>query len=141
MFRFLQSLIGSKADPDAGGLGEKLSAEWLKRERGFAIVTRNWRNPNDRREEIDLVCRDGDVLVFIEVKARAADALVPGYHAVDRRKKIILRRGIKTYLAQLREKPKTFRFDVVEVAFPAGGTPPEILHFENVPLFSKYFRG
>jgi putative endonuclease len=142
MLRFLQSLLGSKTDPGSGGLGERLAAEWLARERGFRIVTRNWRNPRDRREEIDLVCRDGEALVFVEVKARGADALVPGYHAVDRRKKRVLRRGIQTYLAQLREKPKTFRFDVVEVALSAdGAAKPEILHFENVPLFSKYFRG
>jgi len=142
MLRFLQSLIGWEADPGSGAQGERLAAGWLERERHFTIVTRNWRSPRDRREEIDLVCRDGDVLVFVEVKARGADALVPGYHAVDRRKKRVLRRGIETYLAQLREKPKTFRFDVIEVAFAAdGAAKPEVLHFENVPLFSKYFRG
>jgi putative endonuclease len=88
------------------------------------------------------VCRDGEVLVFVEVKTRAAGALVPGYHAVDERKKRALRRGIEVYLAQLGDKPQTFRFDVVEVAFSAdGAAESEVLHFENVPLFSKYFRG
>ena len=98
----------------------------------------------DRRDEIDLVCRDGEVLVFVEVKARAAGALVSGFHAVDRRKKRVLRRVIAAYLAKLTEKPRTFRFDVVEISL-AGGPgqpvpPPEIRHFENVPLFSKHFR-
>ena len=110
----------------------------------MALVTRNWRSPVDRREEIDLVFRDGEILVFVEVKARAANALVPGYHAVDARKRRVLRRAIKTYLAQLHPKVHSFRFDVVEVsgadAAPADGGP-QILHFENVPLFSKYFRG
>jgi putative endonuclease len=142
MFRFLQSLTGSRSDLGSGERGEQLAAGWLARERRFVIVARNWRNPQDRREEIDLVCRDGDVLVFVEVKARGADALVPGYHAVDRRKKRVLRQGIRTYLAQLGRKPVTFRFDVVEVAFPADkSATPEILHFANVPLFSKHFRG
>ena len=141
MLHFLQTLFGSRSVPGAGGLGERLAAEWLERERRFAVVARNWRSPRDRREEIDLVCRDLDVLVFVEVKARAANALVPGYHAIDRRKKRILRRAIETYLVQLREKPRTFRFDVVEVGFPPDGTAkPEIFHFENVPLFSKHFR-
>ena len=142
MLRFFQSLLGPKSELGSGELGERLAAEWLKRERRFTIVTRNWRSPKDRRDEIDLVCRDGDVLVFVEVKARAAGALVPGYHAIDRRKKDALRRAIKAYLAQFREKPRSFRFDVVEIAFPtAAGSPPEILHFENVPLFSKHYRG
>jgi putative endonuclease len=151
MLRFLLTWLSPKTGDSAGTRGERLAAEWLRRERRFAIVAQNWRSPRDRREEIDLVCRDADVLVFVEVKARAAGALVPGYHAVDDRKKRVLRRAIETYLAQLREKPRTFRFDVVEVSFPsfakasegaAPATPePEILHFENVPLFSKYFRG
>jgi putative endonuclease len=146
MFRFLYALFRPRAGSDPGGYGERLAADWLKRERRFTIVARNWRNPRDRREEIDLVCQDANVLVFVEVKARAAGALVPGYHAVDERKKRVLRRAIETYLAQLREKPTTFRFDVVEVTFGAAGTQPsaaagsEILHFENVPLFSKHFR-
>jgi putative endonuclease len=142
MLRFLQFLYRPKTDGNAGERGERLASEWLQRERRFHIVTRNWRNPDDRREEIDLVCRDGDVLVFVEVKARAAGALVPGFDAIDERKKRVLRRGIKAYLAKLSSKPPTFRFDVVEVALSADATiKPELLHFENVPLFSKYFRG
>jgi len=125
----------------AGDRGEQLAAGWLKRERGFAIVTRNWRNPRDRRDEIDLVCRDGDVLVFVEVKTRAAGALVPGYFAVDERKKRVLRRTIDAYLRALDAPPRTFRCDVVEVALPADGGAPEILHFENIALFSKHYRG
>ena len=153
MLRLLQRLFGAKRPTTAGDRGEHLAAEWLQRERGYAIVVQNWRNPRDRREEIDLVCRDCDVLVFVEVKARTATALVPGYHAVNRRKKRVLKRAAETYLAQLSKKPRTFRFDVVEVSMPSFAKPaegrpaaaakmkPEILHFENVPLFAKGFQG
>jgi putative endonuclease len=152
MLQLLHSLF-AKRPTDSGRLGDRLAAEWLKRERRFAIVVQNWRNPRDRREEIDLVCRDGEVLVFVEVKARAAGALVAGYHAVDQRKKRVLKRAAESYLHQLALKPRTFRFDVVEVSMPAmapaakpGSTSapshaPEILHFENVPLFAKNFQG
>ncbi|HVS53350.1 MAG TPA: YraN family protein [Opitutaceae bacterium] len=151
MLRFLQQLLGAARASDSGRAGERLAAEWLARERGFAIVARNWRSPRDRRDELDLVGRDGEVLVFVEVKTRAAGALVPGYYAVDARKKRAVQRAAEAYLAGLAEKPRTFRFDVVEVATPAakpGGATtsdaaaaPEILHFENVPLFPKHFRG
>ncbi len=141
MLQRLQAWFSGKSGDGAGDRGERLAAEWLERERGFGVVVRNWRSPRDRREEIDLVCRDAGVLVFVEVKARAANALVPGYHAVDQRKKRVLRRAIRAYLGQLREKPPTFRFDVVEVSFAVeAAAPPQILHFENVPLFSKHFR-
>jgi putative endonuclease len=142
VLHWLQRLMGSKPEPGSGGLGERLAAEWLQRERRFKLLARNWRSPRDRRDEIDLVCEDGDVVVFVEVKARAAGALVSGYHAVTARKKRVLRRAIRSYVAQLRQKPRTFRFDVVEIGLPdAEGRPPQILHFENVALFSKYYRG
>jgi putative endonuclease len=102
-------------------------------------VARNWRDPNDRRDEIDLVCHDCGVLVFIEVKTRAASALVAGYYAVDKRKKKVVRRAATAYLRALPERPHSFRFDVVEVAVPAAGSP-EVRHFENIELFPKHFR-
>ena len=143
--------------PSSGDYAERVAAAWLQRERGFAVLARNWRNPRDEREEIDLICRDQDVLVFVEVKGRVADALVPGYFAVDARKKRVLLRACKAYLARLHPRPRTFRFDVVEVALARVGTAgarprtgstetaepcdePAVLHFENVPLFSKHFR-
>ena len=122
MLSWLKGFFSTGTAADAGGRGEQLAAEWLQRERGFTIIARNWRSPRDRRDEIDLVARDGGALVFVEVKARAAES----------------------YLARLREKPRTFRLDVVEVILPAAGAEPgapEILHFENVALFGKHFRG
>jgi putative endonuclease len=134
----LQNLFVLNRRFAAGAQGEAAAADYLGRQ-GLWILARNWRSPRDRREEIDLVCRDGDVLVFVEVKSRAETALVPGYFAVDRRKRRVLRRAIRGYLAQLRRRPHTFRFDVVEVTWRAG--PPEIRHFANVALFSsKDFR-
>lgn len=151
MLHWLRKILRRDASASAGERGEQLAADWLRRERGFVLVTRNWRNPHDRRDELDLVCRDGEVLVFVEVKARAAGALVPGYYAVNARKKRVLRRTIQAYLRSLREKPTTFRFDVVEVSSAAASrscdgenanpiAEPMVLHFQNIPLFPKHFR-
>jgi putative endonuclease len=144
MLSWLKRLLGGKQT--SGARGESLAADWLRRERGFSIVVRNWRSPHDRRDEIDLVCRDGEALVFVEVKTRSADARVPGVYTVNERKKRVLRRAAEVYLTGLRQKPRTFRLDVVEVSLAkpkAGETdgPAEILHFENVALFSKQYRG
>jgi putative endonuclease len=127
---------------EAGARGERLAAEWLRRERHFTVVARNWRNPIDERDEIDLVCRDRDVLVFVEVKTRSVHAAVRGFLSVNARKKQALRRSIQAYLARLRHRPHTLRLDVVEVMLPPAGTPgrPEVVHIENVPLFPKQFR-
>lgn len=100
------------------------------------LIARNWRNPRDRREEIDLVMRDGEVLVFVEVKTRSANALVPGYYAVDDKKRKILRRGVQAYLRGLKAPPVTHRLDVVEVAWPTNEqkADPGVRHFTNVAL-------
>jgi putative endonuclease len=121
---------------EAGRRGEQAAADFLQVRQGYAIVGRNWRSPRDQRDEIDLVCRDGEVLVFVEVKARAAGALVSGYQAVDERKKRALRRAVQAYLAQLVPAPRTFRFDVVEVTL-SGHLPPQVMHYQNAPLFPK----
>lgn len=124
----------------AGEEGERLAEVYLRRERGFRTLARNWRNPADTRDELDLVMRDGDVLVFVEVKARASRALVPGYYAVDARKKKVLRRCCGAYLRSTRPRPETFRFDIVEIELPEGRGEPVVRHFENVPLFRKGYR-
>lgn len=122
-----------------GERGERQAAGYLQG-KGYKIIARNWRNPQDRRDELDLVCSDGDVLVFVEVKTRAAEALVSGFYAVDKRKKTVVLRAAKAYLRKLPEpRPQTYRFDVVEVSAGAGETA-EIRHFENIELFPKHFR-
>jgi putative endonuclease len=146
----LQNLFGrGEGDgDDAGARAERFAAEWLRRERRFTVVAQNWRNPRDRREELDLVCTDHGVLVFVEVKARTVGAMVPGYFAVNRRKKRVMLSAAKAYLARLSMKPRTFRCDIVEIELPVGASERNrgleaatIRHFENVPLFPKSYRG
>lgn len=125
-----------------GDRGEILARRHLERTAGLRVVAANWRNPRDRRDELDLVARDGEILVFVEVKARAADALVPGYHAVNSRKKRVVLRAARAYLRGLAAPPRHVRFDIVEVALPREGAKeqPVVRHFANVPLFPKDFR-
>lgn len=145
MIRWLKSLWNRlkpdvaappSAEAEAGRRGEQAAADFLRVRQGYAIVTRNWRSPGDRRDEIDIVCRDGDVLVFVEVKARAEGARVSGYLAVDERKKRALRRAVQAYLGQLVPPPRTFRLDIVEVTL-SRRLPAQVMHYENAPLFPK----
>lgn len=133
LFRWLSQTPASR---NRGQEGERLAESHLIKSKGFRLIARNWRNPADKREEIDLVMRDGEILVFVEVKTRRAGALVSGFHAVDERKRRVLRRAIRAYLRGLPETPRTYRFDVVEVALPgeAEEGSPEIRHFERVQL-------
>jgi len=128
---------GERENDPSGAAGERAAAAFLRRLPGWRILARNWRNPADRREEIDLVACEGPVLVFVEVKTRAPDARVRGYYAVDRRKRTILRRAVRAYLANLRQRPRTVRFDIVEVEFPPGEIRPRITHLANCLLFGQ----
>jgi putative endonuclease len=124
-----------------GLVGEHRAAVYLRRKLGFKIIARNWRSPRDRRDEIDIVCTDREVLVFVEVKTRSTRSLVSGYHAVNRRKREALQRAIDTYLLELprAERPRTFRLDVVEVCSQPHPDDADIRHFENVALFGKHY--
>jgi putative endonuclease len=117
-----------------GRQGEEAAAQFL-RAQGWSVVARNWRHG---RDELDLVARDGPVLVFCEVRTRDARAAVPGYFSVTARKKRALRRAVLAYLRGLDAPPAHFRFDIVEVRV-SDGEPEDIRHHPNVPLFPKHF--
>ena len=132
----LNWLSQRRGEGGRGGDGERLAEQYLRREKGMRRLACNWRNPRDEREEIDLVMRDREVLVFVEVKTRSSRALVPGFYAIDKRKRAVLRRAIRAYLWSLSSEPQTHRFDVVEVEVPEGAGMQQAIvrHFENVPL-------
>jgi len=118
-----------------GKAGEDAAARHLKKKKGYKIIGRNWWKGG---YEIDIIARDEEVLVFIEVKSQKADSQVPAYYQVTEKKKKNLRKVFKAYLWQMRVKPKYFRFDIVEVKFCQDGQKM-INHYENVLLFSKHF--
>lgn len=139
-FRPPVSAAAPSVSTERGSKGEHLAAAWLQREKGFRGIVHNWRSPRDQRRELDLVASDAGVVVFVEVKTRPFDARVPGYYsAVSPRKKRALLQAARDYVRELRTKPRTVRFDVVEVITGPGPDDVEILHFENVPLFPKEF--
>lgn len=102
----------SKGHLALGQWGEDLAARHLKR-RGWKILRRNFRAPGGG--EVDLVCRDGDTLVFAEVKTRRSEEMGRPLDAVDRKKQRLIRQGALYWLRLLEMPDITFRFDVIEV--------------------------
>jgi len=122
-----------------GAWGERLAAQYLRKTRHFSVLAMNWRSPADHRLELDLVCSFKELLIFVEVKTRRAGSLQRGYEAVNRRKRRALLDAARAYLRALPApvRPLAHRFDVVEVVHGGDGLSPELLHFENVPLFPQ----
>jgi putative endonuclease len=94
-----------------GAYGERLAARHLQ-DQGLVLLDRNWRCPDG---EVDLVLRDGDDVVFCEVKTRRGGQFGTPAAAVGPRKIRKLRQLAHRWLAESGIRPREIRFDVVEV--------------------------
>ena len=120
-------LLSKPAHLRLGTRGERLAARHLRR-RGFKILYRNFRGRQGG--EIDLICRDGDTLVFVEVKTRTREDFGRPLEAVNRQKQRRLSLGGLAWLRLLGNPDILFRFDVVEVMM-AETAPPRIELIRN----------
>jgi putative endonuclease len=102
---------------ELGRWGEQQAAAHL-RGLGWPILARNWRYSGG---EIDLVARDGRVIVICEVKTRRTDRFGLPVSAVDRQKVIRLRRAAAAWLAVTGESGEV-RFDVIGVLVAGNRT-------------------
>ena len=109
-----------------GQAGESAAEEYLRR-KGYRILARNLRSSLG---ELDLVAEDGQVLVFVEVKARRTDAFGGAIHAVHHRKQEKLIQLAAQYLARRHIKDRLCRFDVVLLQ-GSDATVPQIEHIQN----------
>jgi putative endonuclease len=108
---------------DLGGRGERIAAAYLTNA-GLRVLDRNWRC---RDGELDLVARDGDILVFCEVKTRRGIGFGHPAEAVTRAKQRRLRTLAQRWLAAHDEHAPDLRFDVVGVLVGPTG-PAEVTH-------------
>jgi putative endonuclease len=104
---------------EIGSYGERVAAVFL-RQRGYRILTRN---VTTERGEIDLVCRDGHVLAFVEVRSRSGDQFGRPAESLDERKEQAMRNAAQDYLDLLKRDDITHRFDAVEVRLKVGEVP------------------
>jgi putative endonuclease len=118
-----------------GALGERAAKKHLQK-LGLKFLAANFRSD---RGEIDLVFRDGDCLVFVEVKSRSSEDWTRPASAVDARKRRLLSQTALDYLKLLKNPAVKIRFDIVEVLLAAGAVR-EIRHLPNTFPMAKPFR-
>lgn len=108
-----------------GDAGERLARRRLEH-LGYEFVTANWRCPFG---ELDLVMRDGDVIVFVEVKTRQGERLGAAEESVTTAKAKRLLRAAESYLAVRSEDSDVFwRIDLVAITLGPAGTVSRITH-------------
>jgi putative endonuclease len=109
---------------EIGRYGERVAAAFVRRN-GYRVLTRNF---TSERGEIDLVCRDGDTLVFVEVKTRRqgqpAEAVTP-----EKQERLTL--AALHFLKRHRLLEGRSRFDVVAIVWPDQNESPLIEHIRN----------
>jgi putative endonuclease len=110
---------------DLGARGEQLAKELLQK-KGYALLETNWRH---RRSEVDLIAKDGDVLVFVEVKTRTSDYFGRPEVFVTPQKEKLLVRAAHAYMEQIRHEWE-IRFDVISVIWQ-DEEQVEVEHLED----------
>jgi putative endonuclease len=95
---------------ELGKAGETIAVEHLEA-KGYRIIERNWRWG---REEIDIIARDGDFVVIVEVKTRSSNALTEPESAVTKAKQRILVRAANAFV-NYRGLKGDVRFDIITI--------------------------
>jgi len=111
-----------------GRLGEHLAVRYLQ-EHGYEIRTTNYRCAVG---EIDIVARDGECLVFVEVRTRQCPEFGLPEESVDHRKLHKLVDLAETYLQQHEEDAGPCRIDVVAISLSPSGELRRLEHIQNV---------
>lgn len=111
-----------------GAAGEVVAARFL-REKGYTLIAGNYRT---RLGEIDIIARDGDYIVFVEVKTRGEQALYAPREAVTLQKQQKIIRSAALYMERFPTSLQP-RFDVIEVVMHKTEplTPLELNHIQG----------
>jgi putative endonuclease len=110
-----------------GRWGEDQAEQYLA-QRGYQVIGRNIRTAYG---ELDLVCRQGDLLVFVEVKTRRNQALGFPEAAITPKKREHLLHSAQDYIEKNLLTPGNWRIDIISIiGYPRLGKP-EIVHFDN----------
>ena len=112
---------------ELGKLGEDLAVQYLT-DKGYEILERNWRNIH---KEIDIIAKEGDDLVIVEVKARQTDEYGEPDIAVTKRKQRMLIAAANAYITRKGLDVET-RFDIISIIYRDG--KPVIEHIEDAFL-------
>ncbi len=115
-----------------GYRGEELAVHFLQ-SKGYEILGKNF---TVRGGEIDVVARQDQIFVFVEVKTRTSESFGEGSESVTGLKKVRLLRAINRYLAEkIQIHDPDYRLDIIEVELDSSSKSlKKINHFEDVEL-------
>jgi putative endonuclease len=110
-----------------GARGEELAANYL-REQGYHIIDRNFHF--GRLGELDIIARDGDEIVFVEVKIAGDGAAIEPEYRISKSKQSKLRKAAEGYMWQNLPDQQPCRFDVLAIVI-SSDAKPQFRHYVN----------
>jgi putative endonuclease len=102
---------------ELGKAGEEIAVAHLLG-KGYRILERNWRLG---KEEIDIIARDGNFIVIVEVKTRSSNVFAEPESSVTKSKQRVLVRTANAYV-NYRRQPGEVRFDIITILVRPEGT-------------------
>ena len=113
-----------------GNIGEDLAVKYLKKH-GYKIVERNY---TCQFGEIDIIAKDKDTIVFVEVKTRTNLNFGHPFEAINKTKlQHIYQTGL-FYLQNTKEKYKNYRIDIIGITTNSDEKTPKVEHIKNINL-------
>lgn len=109
-----------------GAMGETYALNYLK-SMGYKMYATNFRT---RVGEVDIICKDGETLVFVEVKIRSSSNFGEPYESISAWKKYKIVKTAQAYLANHRLGDIPMRFDAISII--RTGEHMEVMHLKNV---------
>ncbi|PKL72440.1 YraN family protein [Candidatus Kuenenbacteria bacterium HGW-Kuenenbacteria-1] len=110
-----------------GDLGEKIAKQYLKKQ-GYKIIKQNYTN---RAGEIDLIVKEKDQIVFVEVKTRTNQNFGYPEEAIDSRKQNKIFKTAQNYLIKEKIFSENYRFDVISIEMDQSTKKAIIKHIKS----------
>ncbi len=130
-------LFSRKQPKTVGSQGEDLAERYL-RDKGYRILERNFANPKGYRlGEIDIIAKQGETIVFVEVKTRHrqirdGDGIILPEAAITPDKMRKLSRIAEYYLRKTRQLSLPYRFDALALVIDTDRKTAKIRHLESI---------
>ena len=105
---------------ELGEYGERIACDWL-RSQGAKVLYRNFSAPQGG--EVDIIARQKNLLLFIEVKSRRTGGIGRPLDSVNKAKQELIERGANYWLKLLKTRRIPWRFDVIEIYIEEGKIP------------------
>lgn len=120
--------MGNLKNIQTGKTGENIAKEYLKK-LGYQIIDTNWHY--SKNCEIDIIAKEKNTLIFVEVKTRTTTNFGHPFEAIDRKKVEKVYTAALAYLNQTETEYKDYRIDAISIL---GLEKPQIEHLKNLSL-------